>query len=348
LAQLWVSFASDTEDNQPSYVPGWQSIGSNYDANPSILSWSWCKYWPDLSECFKSKDVPVSWLIRTDDGPVRDHMLSLFRDEILELRSNGDEIGIHIHTFAWNRELSRWTQTTNPKNQTRIVLRSLDMFKEKLGFAPSCTRMGWNTMSNEIMKTLEANGILADSSAIPGTCSLGKFGKRDNIYDWSRAPNRPYHPSHEDYQKPGNMNILEIPISTHETSKPTLLTSLTNKLSATRGSSLLLELVPLARMFNINPNYGFYVSPWWSLTPAIRTIKAYQTKALQDGIAYLVGFFHGHDILNPKTGEKNLIFEKYLSRIIKEILSLHGIEITFATLSEIAKKYERDENSIHF
>lgn len=340
LSQLWVALASDTEDNHPNYVPGWHSSGSNLDVNPSIPNWSWSRYWRDLSECFKSQDCPVTWLVRVDNGPVKDSMLELFRNEMLELKSDGDEVGIHIHTWVWDQELSKWVQTKDPKHEIEIVLRSLDMFRKKLGFAPSSVRMGWNTMSNEIMRALDASGLLVDSSAIPRTFSPGKFGKRDNFYDWSRAPNEPYHPSYEDYQKPGNMNILEIPTSTCETNKSSVLTAIINRLSATKSNSLLTRLLPLVRRLDINPHVGFYISPWWSLSTNSEIIKAYCKKAFRDGIAFLVGVFHACDILNPKTGKKNQLFENYLSKTIKEISSLRGVDVTFTTLSEMAKNYD--------
>ena len=340
LSQLWVALASDTEDNQPNYVPGWHTSGSNLDVNPSIPNWSWSRFWRDLSEIFKSQDCPVTWLIRVDNGPIKDSMLELFRNEILELKSNGDEVGIHIHTWVWDQELSKWVQTKDPKHEIEIVLRSLDMFRKKLGFTPSSVRMGWNTMSNEIMRTLDASGLLVDSSAIPGAFSSRKFGKRDNFYDWSRAPNEPYHPSYKDYQRPGNMNILEIPTSTCETNKSSVLTAIINRLSATKSNSLLTRLLPLVRRFNINPNVGFYISPWWSTSTNSKIIKAYCKKAYRDGTAFLVGVFHGCDILNPRTGKKNLLFENYLSKTIKEISSLRGIDVTFTTLSKMAKNCE--------
>ena len=157
VPELFVAFACDTEDNHPNYVPGWTKYGSNYDLNPGILNWSWTQYWHDLSECFVKKHAPVTWLIRVDDGPVHDKMLTLFKGEIFKLRSLGDEIGIHIHTWSWNGTLSKWVQTTNSMDEVKIVLDSLDMFKRHLGFAPMSTRMGWTTMSNEIMRALDSN-----------------------------------------------------------------------------------------------------------------------------------------------------------------------------------------------
>ena len=335
--ELCVAFACDAEDDHPNYVPGWTKFGSDYEKNPATPNWSWSQYWRDLSECFRSKKVPVTWLIRVDgNGPVREGMLNLFRKEIFELKSNGDEIGIHIHTFVWNPQLSDWVQTQDPKEEGKIVLDSVDMFKRTLGFAPLSIRMGWNTMSNEIMRTLDDNGLLVDSSAIPGTACSGKFGKRDNIYDWSRAPRVPYHPNHEDYQSPGKMKILEMPISTLETNKSNTFANLVNKLS---GMQRLTKLLPLARRLNLTPHNDFYVSPWWSISTYNKIIEAYYKKAVKDGVAFLVGWFHACDIINPTTGDRNTVFEQYLSRIIEKIASFGGIDVTFATLSEMAKKY---------
>lgn len=210
---LFVAFACDTEDNYPNYVPGWEKSGSNYELNPAILSWSWTKYWQDLSECFFKKSAPITWLIRVDDGPVYDKMLTQSKDMILELKSIGDEIGIHIHTWSWNVDLSKWIQTTKASDEIRIVTDSIRLFNKRLGFTPLSARMGWTAMSNAIMNTLNSNGVLVDASAAPGHMSPGKFGKRDNIFDWSRASPTPYHPNTKDYQSSGDMEILELPIS---------------------------------------------------------------------------------------------------------------------------------------
>lgn len=337
MTELCVAFACDTEDNHPNYVPGWEKCGSNYDKNPAALNWSWSQYWRDLSSCFRSNNVPVTWLIRVDDGPVYNQMLTLFRNEILALKSAGDEIGIHIHTFWWYSKLFKWAQTTNPKYEIEIVTKSLEAFKTSLGFAPSSVRMGWDAMSNEIMRTLDSGGLLVDSSAIPSESLAGKFNKRDNIYDWSRTSTSPYHPDSKDYQSVGNMRILEMPISTLKSSNSSVFGSLVNKLS---GKKSLLKLVPIARALNLTPHAQFYLTPWWSPSMYSKIIKAYAKKAEEKGIAFLVGSLHPCDILDPKTGKKNLIFERYISSVIQEISSLKNIDITFMTISELSRKFE--------
>jgi hypothetical protein len=336
--ELYVAFACDAEDNHPNYVPMWSNCGSDYEKNPPTLNWSWSRYWRCLSECFKSQKVPVTWLIRVDNGPVLDQMLTLFRDKILELKSIGDEIGIHIHTFSWNPELSKWVQTTNPAYETKIVLNSLEMFKKNIGFDPVSVRMGWNTMSNEIMRTLDANGLLVDASAIPKASCYGKFGKRDNIHDWSRAPSIPYHPSSNDYQSPGNMKIVEIPISTLETNKSNIFANLVNRLSGMRS---LAKLLPLARGLNLNPHHHFHISPYWSSSVYSKIIATYCKKAYTNETVFLLGTLHACDILNPITGKKNAVLARYLSETIEKISSLSGIDVIFTTLSEMAKKIQQ-------
>jgi hypothetical protein len=336
VPELFVAFACDTEDNHPNYVPGWTKLGSDYDRNPAILKWSWTQYWDNLSEFFISENVPVSWLLRVDKGPVLDKMLILFKNKILDLKSVGDEIGIHIHTFDWNSDLSRWVQTHDPQKQKEVVLYSLDVFKKNLGFAASSIRMGWNTMSNEIMRTINTNALRVDASAIPGTSCQGKFSKRDNMYDWSRTPYGPYHPSFEDYQARGNMKILEIPLSTLKTKKSGRFSKVVNRLSSFPSLS---KLLPIARFFNLTPHHHFYISPYWSSSIYDRIIEAYYKQTINNGLAFLVGYFHGCDILNPVNLKLNTVFEEHLNKIFKKINSITGVDVKFVTLSQMAEKY---------
>jgi len=127
-----------------------------------------------------------------------------------------------------------------------------------------------------------------------------------------------------------------MPISTLETNKSNTFANLVNKLS---GMQRLTKLLPLARRLNLTPHNDFYVSPWWSISTYNKIIEAYYKKAVKDGVAFLVGWFHACDIINPTTGDRNTVFEQYLSRIIEKIASFGGIDVTFATLSEMAKKY---------
>lgn len=333
---LKVVFACDTEDNHPNYVPGWAKFGSDYNKNPAVLNWGWTKYWQGLSECFSDRNVPVTWQIRVDNGPLSDGMVTAFRDDILALKSKGDEIGIHIHTWGWSQGSSRWVQTTDPDDERRTVFDSVQMFKKTLGFPPLSVRMGWNTMSNSIMKALDENGLLVDASGMPGKRSEGKFNRRDNIYDWSRITSLPYHPSTEDYQSPGKMRIMEMPISSLPSSNSSNFSTLVTKLS--RVSSLT-KLLPVAKRLNIVPHNHFYITPYWSLSTCKKIIEFYGGQARRTGSGILLGTFHPCDILDTETGKENLTFRKYIAEVINSISSLEGIAVEFVTLSELARDF---------
>jgi len=344
LSELWVTLCSDTEDNYPSYVPGWASYGSDYDKNPADLRWDWTRLLPSLKECFKKLDIPITWLIRVDDGPAYDLMLRKFKEEILGLASTGDEIGIHIHTFIWDRKSSRWKQTRNPVREAQIVSRSLEYFREVLGFSPLSVRMGWNAMNNEIMNALNEKRVLVDASAVPGNYCNGKFGRRDNFYDWRRCPKDPYNPSHLDYQSPGSMQILEMPISTAQSIDAKTFGYFVNGLSSFNKSYALKPLLSLGdevyRRF-MSPHSFFYVSPWWSTSVIERIIAAYAEKAINKGVSFLVGCFHSSDILDPERSALNSFFLRKMERIGKIFLALKRVDVVFSTLSQAAEKYMR-------
>jgi hypothetical protein len=260
-------------------------------------------------------------------------MLRLFRNDILGLESSGDEIGIHIHTFSWDSVYSKWKQTRDPVCEARIVRRSLEYFKDVLGFYPLSVRMGWNAMSNAIMETLDSGGILVDASAIPGNNCRGKFGGRDNFCDWRGAPQEPYHPNNQDYKSPGGMRILEAPITTLNT-RGRKLGGLVDLLSNYRIIHMLAKLSPLTRR-TITPNFFLYISPWWSASIIDKIVDMSLKKAEEEGKAFLVGFFHSSDILDPKKDCENSFFKGNLNRFIKTVTKLKGFDVKFSTLSSL-------------
>ena len=338
---LWVVFCSDTEDNHPNYLPGWSKLGSNYDRNPAIIRWDWTQFWPSIQNCFTDASVPVTWLFRVDEGPIYDGMLTRFKSDILELLTRGDEVGIHIHTLVWDPICSKWMQTRDPNYEEAVVRSSIGYFRRVLGQNPRSVRMGWNTMSNKIMITLEESGIIVDASAIPGNYCSGKFSRRDNFYDWRGTPRYPYHPSAKDYRLPGQMSILEMPIRTLPTIKN--IGRLINGLSNHKVASVILsKFLPAARkLTNINPNNYFYISPYWS-SSIPKKIMHDSIDELQDDVPMcLTCFFHAADILNPKTGKENSLFKENIRSLISAIQALNGVTVKFLTLADAAMKLRK-------
>jgi hypothetical protein len=342
MHELVVAFTSDTEDNHPSYVPGWRSLGSDYDVKESVLRWDWRKYFSDLSNLFRKREVPVTWLVRIDKGPMQDRMINLFAEELSKLRSQGDEIGIHIHTFVWDEKLSKWVQTTDPRRETEIVYHSVGLFRNKLGFGPSSARMGWFTMSNEIMRTLETCGLQVDASALPGASSSGKFNGRDNIFDWTRAPSIPYYPHQDDYQSRGNMKILEIPIAGITGGSPSAFGGIVNRVS---GMKSLAKLLPVARFLKLTPHRHLFITPYWSSSQYSKIVKDYCAKNRPIKTGFVVASFHACDILDPARGNINVRFQRYLIEVIEGLSSLRnaGMDVTFTTLSEMARKVKESD-----
>jgi len=64
----------------------------------------------------------------------------------------------------------------------------------------------------------------ADFSALPGIKRPGRLIHGISLqdrFDWSRTEAKPYHPNEHDYQKPGGLRILEVPLTTVKTSSLT-------------------------------------------------------------------------------------------------------------------------------
>lgn len=336
IPELWVILCSDTEDNQPNYLPYWQTIGSDYDKNPAIIKWDWVKFWPKLIDYFRKYNIPITWLIRVDNGPVYDQMLVRFESIIKDLIKNGDEVGIHIHTLIWNKILSKWVQTSDPKSEEIIVTQSLEYFKNSLGFYPGSVRMGCNTMSDRIMSVLEKFNISVDASAIPGNYCSGKFGCRDNLYDWRSAPTHPYHPSVSSYLEKGNSKILEVPITTLPSGNIT--NSILNRLSNNKIGSLIKSILPITKKLpSFNPNNYFYISPYWS-GESLKKFFRHLSYKNNENPSFLVGFFHSADIIDPRTCKENIDFMKSIHSVIMSIKSIKDVDIKFLTLNDVASR----------
>jgi len=345
MGRFYVTICADTEDNPPDYVPNWLVLGSNYDVNAAIIRFDWTKFWDTLIKIFRKNRVPITWLLRVDDAPIKDLMLKRFETRIFDLKSEGDEIGIHIHTWEWDSKSHIWRQTKDHNKEYEIVKRSIKHFRRSLGFPPLSSRMGWNAMSNEIMRALEEEGILVDATCETGYKCDGMYGGRDNVVDWSKAGEDLYHPNRNDYQLPGRMKLLEVPISSiPEEERMLFKGSPLDKLINSRLRTIMEPLLPfvstLFESFHISAHNVFYISSVWSTSIIKRIIDLYVDKAKANQDSFLVGFFHPSDILEPKKGTVNKSFADKIEEIMRYItLQKQKVALNFTTLSEIAEIY---------
>jgi hypothetical protein len=347
---LYVVFNADTEDNHPNYMPNWKDYGSNYDVNPPRFKWEWTEYWDELIALFRKYKFPVTWHMRVDSSCIKDELLGRFKQKILQLRNQGDEIGIHIHTLEWDGNI--WKQILDSKKEEEIVKKSIELFRNVLGFYPKSSRMGWNTMSNSIMKSLEEGGILYDCSAVPYYYNQGMFGYRNNILDWEGVNGKPYNPSYQDYKKIGNMRIIECPISSlgkerkifsyhHHLKIPKRLDGMLFNFTSKFISLKLTE--KFVKAFDISPHTTFTISPYWSISTIRKIVDRYVKIAQIEGVAILNGYFHPCDIFNPKNSKVGINEEfKQKIEMILEYITMQekkGVKVIPKTISGAVKSY---------
>jgi len=84
------------------------------------------------------------------------------------------------------------------------------LFRERLGYAPSSFRAGRFAASARTLRLLDSLSYTVDSSVTPRVVWADPQG----TLDFSHAPEQPYRPSADDVCRPGGLSILEVPVTT--------------------------------------------------------------------------------------------------------------------------------------
>lgn len=140
---------------------------------------------------------------------------------VTSLLSNGAcEIGAHLH--PWNTPPYRGIPgRAVDERSVPYYLSALgpDPFREKLrvlrdaiagltGTAPTSFRAGRFGIDGATLAVLPSLGFTVDTSVTPSVAFAEDGGP-----DFRGAPDHPYHPSRDDVRKPGDLDVLEIPVS---------------------------------------------------------------------------------------------------------------------------------------
>jgi hypothetical protein len=244
---LQVILCVDTEPDRPIFG------SSSFSERRGELKMRGIEYYAEkIEETVKGfedsfgNEGKISWFLRADSMikmilGACDYIFKEYHHQWRKFKDDNDEICWHPHTIKWEK---CWRQELDDKEW---MIKMLVETYEKIPPVES-TRMGWHYQNNEIMNTLDTLGIRRDVSALPGMNSDGRslFIKlmntangttKSNVYDWSRAPKVPFHPARYDYQSEGEMNILEIPITTLK-GKSWVFCSNINKTRASIESSI--------------------------------------------------------------------------------------------------------------
>lgn len=141
-----------------------------------------------------------------------------FYDEIKQHFS----VGWHPHLYRWSSRYECWYQEWNDNEWIRKVLVDCYDHLKSNGFQPQFSKMGWCFHNNTTIKTLSDVGLTCDFSALPGARYPGSLEGRSfqGRYEWGNTDPKPYHPREGNYQKPGTLRILEVPLTTYGVSGP--------------------------------------------------------------------------------------------------------------------------------
>jgi hypothetical protein len=339
-------------------VLGYNVPAIRFDAYNEYLGWKGLENISKVREiCNSLKDsesnnAKVTWHIRSDAQlkiiyndyayPLRE-----FCDLWRNLQRQGDEIGWHPHLWRWSKQNKCWYQEIHDK---KWISRCLENgHKEFLKIIPNLTsiRMGWGFHNNFTMKKVNDLGLLVDLSAAPGLKHEGSPDQRGshflNHYDWTITPNKPYHPSQQDYRRPAknnekSLNILEIPITTAPKNPTRILiekaliplpTNLRKKML--RGADIQFKTIQHRYIANITH-------------PSFKNIAKQKFKEAKQNPktnTHLVAIFHPIELFK----NKRLQSLKNNLKTIKELSKNLNTPFYFLTATQMAKEIRKMESA---
>jgi hypothetical protein len=166
------------------------------------------------ARCEKVTGQPVrfNWFLRMDPQVAIGYgnaawAAERYADFFQEYQSNGDEIGIHVHTYTWSKAREGWIDDCGNEEWTAYCLQSSnDSFKQVFGKQPRCIRFGNFWLSTAAVNQAEELGVEFDLTIEPGldasTWGAGKKPPETGVIpDYCRVPRVPYTPSRRDFKK---------------------------------------------------------------------------------------------------------------------------------------------------
>lgn len=138
-------------------------------------------------------------------------------------RANGDEIGIHVHTYNWSKSAGKWIDDCGNDEWTAYCLESShESFKQVFGNEPRSLRFGNFWLSTDAVNRAERLGIEFDLTIEPGL-DASKWGAGNRPAETGVIPSYcgmssvPYTPSRDDFKKPqpsaAGRNIKMVPLT---------------------------------------------------------------------------------------------------------------------------------------
>jgi hypothetical protein len=126
------------------------------------------------------------------------------------------ELGTHLHAEFIEPRAAMEAERTDafqgdlpPLVEYEKLLNLTALFCKRFGRPPTSFRAGRYGLGARTLRFLEQLGYAVDSSVTPHAW----WGSRGGGVSYLGAPDQPYHPSREDCRRPGDMRILEAPVT---------------------------------------------------------------------------------------------------------------------------------------
>lgn len=156
-------------------------------------------------------DAHYAWLVRADRQVAETYgaagwAFERYRDAFKTLLAAGDEVGIHVHAYRWDPRIGNWIDDYgNQEWIERCVDVAVRAFEEHFGRSPDSFSMGMDWTNQATVELARERNVRYEFSTI-----LRKepqpFPPRDAYSgvapDCSRIPERPYHPTRDDFLRP--------------------------------------------------------------------------------------------------------------------------------------------------
>jgi len=292
----------------------------------------------------------ITWCLRSDLQMAEIYgdcawAYSEFSDLWEELAGGGDELAWHPHLWRWHDQEACWYQEMEDEDWMRRCLREgYRALSDRMGHAPTTSRMGWEFHNDVTMQQLNDLGIKVDFSAIPGRFTAGRpdrWGSMFNCHvDWRGTPEHPYHPSASDFRTEADehgkaLDVLELPMSVFRS--PLLAAAaFARRLAKASGLKELTHVLPNAQ--SLRDPLKAYITT----RPAIfaRLVMGKIGEAERLGHATLVTAFHA-DEMCIEPDKSGLIYDALHLRTnldgMRKRTKEAGVALSFATASTASR-----------
>ena len=288
----------------------------------------------NLQPIFDKHGVRVTYLISPE--------VMMDEESVSFLKSVEDrtELGTHLHSeFIGPHEnlLSDYTEHYQSDFSSDIERKKLanltQLFIRTFGYRPRSFRAGRFGISGDTLSHLQELGYLIDSSVTPDLMWRNHAGNSANFFG---TPYQPYFPSSDNFRKPGELKILEVPVSTIN---PKLVKL---PLWAKRRINLKTRYHHILYNLYLQGAKTLWLRPTYSDVNAMNHVTEMFAKNAQNEMLFLCMMFHSNEF-SIDTSPYSLTPERLvnLQERLDDYLSLlkENYTVSFVRLTEIRKYF---------